>query len=41
MNWSPQQDAALTQVARWLQAGEPQLFRMFGYAGTGTSTVPA
>jgi ATP-dependent exoDNAse (exonuclease V) alpha subunit len=39
MNWSPQQDAALTAVARWLQAGEPQLFRMFGYAGTGKTTL--
>jgi len=39
MNWSPQQDAALSEVARWLQAGSPQLFRMFGYAGTGKTTL--
>ncbi|MFN3672828.1 MAG: ATP-dependent RecD-like DNA helicase [Bosea sp. (in: a-proteobacteria)] len=39
MNWSPQQDAALTAVARWLQGGEPQLFRLFGYAGTGKTTL--
>ena len=39
MSWSPQQDAALSAVARWLQAGEPQLFRLFGYAGTGKTTL--
>ena len=39
MNWSPQQDAALSAVARWLQGGEPQLFRLFGYAGTGKTTL--
>jgi ATP-dependent exoDNAse (exonuclease V) alpha subunit len=39
MSWSPQQDMALTSVARWLQGGEPQLFRMFGYAGTGKTTL--
>lgn len=39
MNWSPQQDAALSAVARWLQTGRPQLFRMFGYAGTGKTTL--
>ena len=39
MSWSPQQDMALTAVARWLQSGEPQLFRMFGYAGTGKTTL--
>ncbi|CAN5205556.1 ATP-dependent RecD-like DNA helicase [soil metagenome] len=39
MNCSPQQDAALSAVARWLQSGEPQLFRMFGYAGTGKTTL--
>ena len=39
MNWSPQQDAALSAVARWLQSGTPQLFRLFGYAGTGKTTL--
>ncbi|MBA4335024.1 MAG: ATP-binding protein, partial [Methylobacterium sp.] len=39
MSWSPQQDAALSAVARWLQAGEQQLFRLFGYAGTGKTTL--
>lgn len=39
--WSPQQDGALTAVSRWLKAGRgaPQVFRLFGYAGTGKSTL--
>jgi exodeoxyribonuclease-5 len=39
MQWSPQQDAALSAVGRWLKAGEPQVFRLFGYAGTGKTTL--
>ena len=39
MQWSPQQEAALAAVARWLKAGEPQVFRLFGYAGTGKTTL--
>lgn len=39
MSWSLQQDAALSAVARWLQAGTPQVFRLFGYAGTGKTTL--
>jgi exodeoxyribonuclease-5 len=39
MQWSPQQDAALAAVSRWLKAGEPQVFRLFGYAGTGKTTL--
>ena len=37
--WSPQQDAALAPVARWLKAGEQPVFRLFGYAGTGKTTL--
>jgi ATP-dependent exoDNAse (exonuclease V) alpha subunit len=42
--FSPQQDAALTAVSRWLASkpgenGHPQLFRLFGYAGTGKTTI--
>src|SRR4051794_21885863 len=40
MEWSPQQEAALSRVAAWLKAGTPQLFRLFGYAGTGKTTLP-
>ena len=39
MDWSPQQDAALTAVSAWLKAGETQVFRLFGYAGTGKTTL--
>ncbi|EKF20854.1 ATP-dependent DNA helicase [Nitratireductor pacificus] len=39
MEFSPQQDQALKAVARWLKAGETQLFRLFGYAGTGKTTL--
>ena len=39
MIWPPQQEAALKAVARWLKRGEPQIFRLFGYAGTGKTTL--
>lgn len=40
MDWSPQQDKALTRVDRWLRdPGDKQLFRLFGYAGTGKTTL--
>lgn len=39
MQFSPQQDDALTAVARWLKTGRPQVFRLFGYAGTGKTTL--
>ncbi len=39
MEFSPQQDAALNAVARWLKAGQSQIFRLFGYAGTGKTTL--
>ena len=39
MAWSPQQDAALKAVAAWLKRGEPQVFRLFGFAGTGKTTL--
>src|SRR3979411_1592489 len=41
--FTPHQDAALKAVADWLTArrggGAPQLFRLFGYAGTGKTTL--
>src|SRR5689334_1885631 len=42
--FSPHQDAALKSVAAWLDArpgsrGTPQVFRLFGYAGTGKTTL--
>jgi exodeoxyribonuclease-5 len=39
MAWSPQQEAALKAVSLWLKRGEPQVFRLFGYAGTGKTTL--
>jgi len=39
MDFSPQQDEALKAVARWLKTGRPQIFRLFGYAGTGKTTL--
>ena len=39
MDLSPQQDAALKSVSRWLKSGKPQVFRLFGYAGTGKTTL--
>src|SRR5690606_26046403 len=39
MKFSPQQDEALKAVERWLKAGKPQIFRLFGYAGTGKTTL--
>jgi MoxR-like ATPase len=35
----PQQDDALKAVSRWLKAPDRQLFRLFGYAGTGKTTL--
>jgi exodeoxyribonuclease-5 len=39
MQFSPQQDEALKAVGRWLKGGGGQLFRLFGYAGTGKTTL--
>lgn len=40
MRWSPQQDSALKSVDEWLKDPDsPQVFRMFGYAGTGKTTL--
>jgi len=39
MQFSPQQDDALTAVAQWLKSGRQQIFRLFGYAGTGKTTL--
>lgn len=39
MKFSPQQDEALVGVDRWLKAGDRQVFRLFGYAGTGKTTL--
>lgn len=39
MLFSPQQDEALKAVSRWLKEGWTPVFRLFGYAGTGKTTL--
>jgi exodeoxyribonuclease-5 len=39
MRFSPEQDAALIAVDRWLKAPTSQVFRLFGYAGVGKTTL--
>jgi exodeoxyribonuclease-5 len=40
INWSPQQEAAIKAVNQWLSdRSSPQIFRLFGYAGTGKTTL--
>jgi exodeoxyribonuclease-5 len=39
MDWSSEQDTALKEIARWLKTGSPQVFRLFGFAGTGKTTL--
>lgn len=39
MRWSLQQDDALAAVSSWLQRRDSPLFRLFGYAGTGKTTL--
>jgi exodeoxyribonuclease V len=39
MDWSSEQQSALERVGQWLRAGEPQVFRLFGYAGVGKTTL--
>jgi ATP-dependent exoDNAse (exonuclease V) alpha subunit len=37
--FSPQQDQALKAVSAWMKRPKEQLFRLFGYAGTGKTTL--
>ncbi len=40
MDWSAQQNQALTAVADWIRdKSAPQVFRLFGYAGAGKTTL--
>ena len=39
MKWSSEQTAAIDGVAAWLKESRPRLFRLFGYAGTGKTTL--
>ncbi|MFD2237323.1 ATP-dependent DNA helicase [Aureimonas populi] len=39
MKLSPQQDEALTRVSDWLKRADQPVFRLFGFAGTGKTTL--
>ncbi len=39
MRWSSEQENALSAVRAWLKAGDRPVFRLFGYAGTGKTTL--
>ena len=39
MKWSPQQEKALAAVGVWLKTSDEQVLRLFGYAGTGKTTL--
>lgn len=39
MQWSPEQDQALALVSEWFKDSASQVFRLFGYAGTGKTTL--
>lgn len=40
MRWSPEQDRCLVETAAWLaDPGAPQVRRVFGYAGTGKTSL--
>lgn len=40
LTWNPQQAKALDDVAAWLRdPSAPQVYRLFGYAGTGKTTL--
>lgn len=40
MSWSPQQESAIKAVNAWLRDPKgPQVFRLFGFAGTGKTTL--
>lgn len=40
MSWSPQQERAIAEVKAWLKdPNGKQVFRLFGYAGTGKTTL--
>jgi exodeoxyribonuclease-5 len=37
--WSPEQEHAIKLVRRWMKKRDRQVFRLFGYAGTGKTTL--
>ena len=39
LDWSPQQKTAIASVSEWHKDGNQPVFRLFGYAGTGKTTI--
>ncbi len=39
MKWSTEQEAALSAISNWFNNDSKQIFRLFGYAGTGKTTL--
>ena len=39
MQWSPQQKTALQSIKNWYRTRDSSVFRLFGYAGTGKTTL--
>lgn len=39
MIWHPQQEAALKEIKQWLKDPNKQVFKLFGFAGTGKTTL--
>lgn len=39
MQWGPQQVETLDKVGRWLNSGSAQVYHLFGYAGSGKTTL--
>jgi energy-coupling factor transporter ATP-binding protein EcfA2 len=39
VKWTEQQQAAIDRVQRWLRGGTGGVFKLFGYAGTGKTTL--
>jgi hypothetical protein len=37
--WSPQQEAALKSATRWFRERDKQVYRLFGFAGTGKTEL--
>ncbi|MBM0274113.1 ATP-dependent DNA helicase [Micromonospora tarensis] len=39
LEFAPQQTEAIDRISDWYRAGDQQVFRLFGYAGTGKTTL--
>lgn len=39
MSWSPQQDRTLFSATRWIRERNKQVYRLFGFAGTGKTEL--